>query len=46
MKVNGKNLTTIWYNEKEDCVNIIDQTLLPPLHFKSLNRKENEEPYH
>ena len=37
MKVNGKNLTTIWYDEKEDLVNIIDQTLLPHhLEIKSL----------
>ena len=37
MKVNGKNLTSIWYNEKEDFVNIIDQRLLPhQLEIKSL----------
>lgn len=37
MKVNGKNLTSIWYDEKEDLVNIIDQTLLPHhLEVKSL----------
>ena len=37
MNVNGKNLTTIWYDEKEDFVNIIDQTLLPhQLEIKSL----------
>lgn len=29
MKVNGKDLTSIWYDEKEDHINIIDQTLLP-----------------
>ena len=29
MKVNGKDLTSIWYDEKEDHINIIDQTVLP-----------------
>ena len=29
MKVEGKNLTTIWYDKNKDFVNIIDQTLLP-----------------
>ena len=29
MKVNGKNLTTIWYDKHEDLIKIIDQTLLP-----------------
>ena len=29
MRINGKNYFTIWYNDKEDNVNIIDQTKLP-----------------
>tara|TARA_Y100000590_G_scaffold467979_1_gene648853 strand:- start:4321 stop:5403 length:1083 start_codon:yes stop_codon:yes gene_type:complete len=41
MKVNGKNLTTIWYNQNYDFVEIIDQTLLPHelkiIKLKSLN---------
>ena len=42
MKVNGKNLTTIWYDEKEDHINIIDQTLLPhQLEIKSLKTLED-----
>ena len=29
MQVNGKNLTTIWYDNLIDQINIIDQRLLP-----------------
>ena len=29
MLVEGKHLTTIWYDEKDDKINIIDQRLLP-----------------
>ena len=29
MKIGNKNYLTIWYDEKEDCVCIIDQTKLP-----------------
>ena len=40
MKVNGKNLTTIWYNQNYDFVEIIDQTLLPhELKIIKLNQK-------
>ncbi len=42
MKVNGKDLTTIWYDENEDHVNIIDQTLLPYKYY-SLNDQNYAE---
>ena len=29
MRVEGKDLTTIWYDESEDHIKIIDQTFLP-----------------
>jgi len=42
MKVNGKNLTTIWYDEKEDHINIIDQTILPhKIKIRSLKTLED-----
>tara|TARA_B100000965_G_scaffold70515_1_gene55676 strand:- start:422 stop:1501 length:1080 start_codon:yes stop_codon:yes gene_type:complete len=42
MKVNGKNLTTIWYESGTDKVNIIDQRLLPHnLKIISLNNLDD-----
>ena len=29
MKINGKNFRTIWFDEKDQSVKIIDQTKLP-----------------
>ena len=42
MKVDGKNLTTIWYDENADEVKIIDQRLLPhELKIISLNKLDD-----
>ena len=42
MKIKGKHYFTIWYNDKEDNVCIIDQTKLPfNFEIKKLNTYED-----
>ena len=47
MKVNNKNMQTIWFDEKSKKIKIIDQTLLPfKLEIKELNTFSSRKSYH